>query len=110
MTRDFSDATPSGQPADSPGLVGCPGGAIERTFDWASLIPQIVHPDKVAIIEAMYYIDLPMSALDLHITTGGERALSHTAYHVRVLAESGVIRKVSQRERRGATQKFYVLR
>lgn len=90
MTRASSDAIP--------------------TFDWAALVPQIVHPDKVAIIEAMLYVGLPMAALDLHIVLGDEGGLSHTSYHVRTLAELGVIRKVSQRQRRGATQKFYVLR
>lgn len=110
MTRPSSDATPSGQPADSPELVGCPANGAGPAFDWAALVPQVVHPDKVAIIEAMFFVDLPMSALDLHFALDSECALSHTAYHVRVLADFGAIRKVSQRQRRGATQKFYVLR
>lgn len=110
MTQASSNATPSGQPADSPGLAGCPPIAPEPIFDWAALVPRVVHPDKVAIIEAMHWVGLPMSALDLHRVLGNERALSHTAYHVRALADFGVIRKVSQRQRRGATQKFYVLR
>jgi hypothetical protein len=74
------------------------------------LVPHVIHPDKVAIVEAMHYVGLSISALDLHLAIGGERGLSHTSYHVRALAESGVIRKVSQRKRRGVIQKFYVLR
>jgi hypothetical protein len=110
MSRPSSDTTPCGQPADSPGSTGCPLNSDQPTFDWAALVPQVVHPEKVAIIEAMLNVGLPMSALDLHRILGDEHGLSHTSYHVRSLAKAGVLEKVSQRQRRGATQKFYVLR
>jgi hypothetical protein len=33
-----------------------------KTFDWCTLIPLVLHPTKVLIIEAMAWIDRPLSA------------------------------------------------
>ena len=110
MTKPSSDTTPGGQPVDCAGSAGCSPSSGEAGFDWAALVPQVVHPDKVAIIEALLWVGLPMSASDLNFSLGSERGLSHTSYHVRALTEAGVLEKVSERQRRGAIQKFFVLR
>lgn len=78
-------------------------------FDWGSLVPHIVKPAKVALIEALHYIDRPMSATELAKTLGREFTVPGISYHLRVLAEAGITRKVGERKVRGAKEKFYVL-
>ena len=107
MSRASSDPTPGLPPA---GPTESAGGAAEagaRDFDWAVILP-LVHPLKVAIIEAMHHIGRPMSASDLHHSLGREgEGLSYLSYHVRTLAEAGVIIKVAESRGRGAREKFY---
>ena len=79
-------------------------------YDWVTLVPRLVHPIKVGIIEALWHIDKPLSATDLKEIFDGKVELSHVSYHVLALAKVGVIRKVRQRQSRGAIQKFYRLR
>ncbi len=78
-------------------------------YDWAALVPRLVHPIKVGIIEALWRIEEPLSATDLTELFGGKVELSHVSYHVLMLAKVGIIVKVSQRQARGALQKFYRL-
>lgn len=78
-------------------------------FEWAMLVPQLVHPLKVAIIEAMSWIDEPISARELDRVFEDEFGVSLVSYHVRVLAEIGALEKVRQQAVRGALQTFYVL-
>jgi hypothetical protein len=107
MNPASSDTTPSPPPA---GPIESAGGSAEAAaldFDWAAIVP-LVHPLKVAIIEAMHHIGRPMSASDLHHSLGREgEGLSCLSYHVRTLAEPGVIVKVSERQGRGTKEKFY---
>ncbi len=79
-------------------------------FEWDILVPHIIHPTKVAIIEAMGWIDEPVSPRDLHRSFAEELELPLVAYHVRGLAEIGAVRKVRERAVRGVLQTFYVLR
>ena len=76
-------------------------------FDWSELVPRIVHPLKVAIVEALTWIDTPMSPTELNRVLYQQSDLSLVAYHVRKLAEAGVITIVGQRPVRGALQTFY---
>jgi DNA-binding transcriptional ArsR family regulator len=77
-------------------------------FDWAALVPKFVHPHRVAIIEALLYVGRPMSATDLSKSFGAAgNGLSYVAYHVTSLAKIGAIRQVSERQGRGAGEKFY---
>lgn len=58
----------------------------DEPSDWDALVPHVVHPIKVAALEAMRWIDEPFSAVDLdrmHADPPGVRAV---AYHLRVLA------------------------
>ena len=82
-----------------------------RPVDWAALVSLLVHPLKVDILEAMSWIDKPLSAIDLtKVIDSPDYGLSHVAYHVRKLAEAKAIRRAGQRQVRGATETFFKLR
>ncbi len=78
-------------------------------FSWDSLVPYLVHPVKVAIIEAMEWIEVPVSPRELDRIFDEEFGLSLVAYHMRTLADVGVVEKVRQQSVRGALQTFYSL-
>jgi len=78
-------------------------------FEWDTLVPCMVHPVKVAVVEAMHWIDEPISPRELDTVLDEEYGVSLVAYHVRVLANMGAVEKVGQQAVRGALQTFYVL-
>ena len=78
-----------------------------REFDWGALVPLVVHPIKVGVIEAIRYLDRPLSPVELTPMFNGEFSLSLVAYHVTRLAEIGAIAAVDRRAVRGVTQTFY---
>jgi hypothetical protein len=79
----------------------------QRQFDWLSLIPRIIHPIKVAIIEALLWVDQPLSASDLTKVFEQEFSLGLVAYHLKELDKVGVAKEVGHRHVRGAREKFY---
>jgi hypothetical protein len=82
-------------------------GGDER-FDWDSLVPHIVHPLKVSIVEAIYWIGEPLSASELtHVIGDDEFGLSHISYHMVTLAKAGALTVVRRRHVRGSVEKFY---
>jgi hypothetical protein len=85
------------------------GEGGEPTFDWGSLVPLLVHPAKVAIIEALLWVERPLSPTEIVRLLGNEREyyLSLVSYHTVSLAKVGVIKKVRTRSARGALEKFY---
>jgi len=78
-------------------------------FNWDTLVPYLIHPVKVAIIEAMEWVDVPVSPRELDRIFDEEFGVSLVAYHMRTLAEVGVVEKVGQQPVRGALQTFYAL-
>jgi hypothetical protein len=78
-------------------------------FNWDTLVPYLIHPVKVAIIEAMEWVDEPVSPRDLDRIFDEQFGVSLVSYHMRTLAEVGVVEKVRQRPVRGALQTFYTL-
>jgi len=78
-------------------------------FNWDFLVPYLIHPVKVAIIEAMEWIEIPVSPRELDRVFDEEFGLSLVAYHMRTLADIGVVEKVRQQSVRGALQTFYSL-
>lgn len=77
-------------------------------FDWGVLVPFLIHPLRVAIIEALLWIDRPLSASELKRLFGEDgRTVGLISYHVNELAKTGVIRKQGYRQRRGARETFY---
>jgi DNA-binding transcriptional regulator GbsR (MarR family) len=83
-------------------------GSEALPFDWETLVPLVVHPLKVAIVEALLWIEEPLSASELTKTfSQSDMSLSRISYHVRMLAEVGVLTKVRERPVRGSVEKFY---
>lgn len=78
-------------------------------FNWDALIPISVHPVKVAIIEALQWIAVPLSPRELDRLFDEELGVSLISYHMRTLADAGVVEKVRQQSVRGALQSFYTL-
>jgi hypothetical protein len=62
----------------------------------------------VAIVEALLWLDRPLSAADLTEVIDNERyRVSSLSYHMSKLAEVDAIEMVGRRQGRGATEKFY---
>jgi hypothetical protein len=85
------------------------GGAGEGRFPWGSLVSRFLHPAQVAVIEAMLWVDLPLSPSDLRSMFGGDYSNSHVAYHARALVERGILKLVDTEQVRGATRHIYVI-
>lgn len=85
---------------------GSPG---RPQFNWDSLVPHMIHPAKVMIIEAMLWIEVPVSPKELDRIFDEEFGVSLVAYHMRTLADVGVVERVRQQAVRGAVQSFYAL-
>ena len=87
---------------------GASEGSEPVSFDWAGLVPHLVHPVKLAIIEAMRWSGQPLSASDLsRVLEGQGHSVGVISYHVNGLAKVGAVVKVRQRAVRGAVEKFY---
>lgn len=89
-----------------------PGGATngdEPAFDWAALVPRIVHPARVAIIEALFYIGHPLSATELRNVFDEPESycLSIVTYHLERLAGYGALAETGNRQVGGAAETFY---
>jgi hypothetical protein len=77
--------------------------------NWEAALYGTMHPIQVALIEALAWVDQPLSpTLAVHLLDG-EFSLSNLAYHVRRLAEARVIHQVDSIPRRGAAEHFYSL-
>jgi hypothetical protein len=83
------------------------GNDGEEVVDWSALVAQVIHPTKIQIIEAMRWIDEPMSAIKLETIFDKTISLSNISYHVESLKKLGVLRLVKKRPVRGATEPFY---
>lgn len=78
--------------------------------DWSALVPRLVHPTRVAIIEAMRCIERPLSASELAKVFDNEKLrLPSISYHVRALAAIGVLKRVRVEQVRGARKQMYAL-
>jgi hypothetical protein len=77
---------------------------------WAALAACLLHPLQLQIIEAMRWIDRPLSASELVKVFSEEQHLSAVAYHVRRLAELGALKPTGRRRPvRGSIERFYRL-
>lgn len=74
---------------------------------WDALIPHLVNPIKVAIIEALLWIGQPMSPTALAASFDGEVDLPAVAYHARTLAKLGLLERTGERRARGTRQALY---
>lgn len=80
----------------------------EAGFDWAVLVPLYIHPAKIAIIEALRWIQEPLSANELvHLLGPSNYRLGTLAYHLNDLADRGAIEQVYERQVRGARETYF---
>lgn len=86
-----------------------PGNAAEHVAEvWGTLVPHVVHPAKVAAIEAMLWMEQPLSCNQLvNLFDSDDLYLSLVSYHVGQLVKFSVLRRTGSRQRRGATETFY---
>jgi DNA-binding transcriptional ArsR family regulator len=101
----MSDASPPHSTPDSPDHAG---GEL-ASLCWGELLGVLVHPTKVLIIEALRWIDHPLSATEFERIFGEKSGLhlSNLSYHVSTLAKAGILRQVKKRRVRGAWERFY---
>ena len=77
-------------------------------FDWEAFVRLAIHPLKVAILEALEWIERPLSASDLaKVFDQDGVGLQHVSYHMVKLRDAGVIELKRTRKVRGSTEKFY---
>ncbi len=77
-------------------------------FNWQALIACVLHPAKVAVIEALIWIDRPLSATQLEeLFDGSNLYLGIITYHLKSLKAMGVLEIAQSEAVRGATEKFY---
>lgn len=74
--------------------------------DWSELVPKLVHPTKVIILEAMSRIGRPMSASELEKVADGSTALNSFSYHLDRLFKVGALAVVGKvKARRSSSAK-----
>jgi hypothetical protein len=85
---------------------GNPPDFATRAF--LAAIPQFLHPAKVAIIEALAWMDSPLSPTQLEaVLENPTWDLSLISYHVKQLAQKGVLDGIRSQRVRGVVQTFY---
>jgi hypothetical protein len=100
-------AETSGRPCAAPHLwVDDPGLQPEP---WFRLISNVVHPAKIAVIEAFLWIGEPLSKAELTrlFDDRDQFYISLVSYHVEGLDRCGILEVISTREIRGATETYY---
>lgn len=84
-------------------------GSEPLPFSWDELVPLLVHPLRVAIIEALRHIGEPLSTADLQEVTEEDCSLSVVSYHLVTLARVGAVEIVRRRQLGATTERFYAL-
>ena len=113
MNRPFSTATQDTLPPVRDRASGELAGTGGEQFDWNLLVPWLVHPVKVLIVEALWWIGEPVSPTDLTRMLGSADrdafTLSLVAYHAKRLSEGGVLAVARRTETGRNLETFYVL-
>jgi hypothetical protein len=76
---------------------------------WDELLSAFIHPIKVAIVEAMLWINEPVSPKLLDLVFDEKFGLSLVSYHLRSLFDNNLVEKAGNEPVRGALQTFYVV-
>lgn len=86
----------------------------DEPLDWDALVPLVIHEIKLAILEAMLWIDEPLAATDVLRMYEGEKKkeyVSSISYHLRSLAlDLPVLELYDEEAVRGAWRKLYYFR
>lgn len=97
----------SGRPCATPHLwIDDPSQQFEA---WFRLISKVVHPVKIAVMEAYFWIGEPLSKAELTRLFGNGKHfyLSLVSNHVDGLDSWGILEEITTREIRGATETYY---
>lgn len=86
-----------------------PDGDDSFFFDWNPFVPQLVHPMKVAIVEALAYMEQPLSASELKRLFGDVRYISNVSYHLEELSQIGAVMPEEEQQVGGSTKKPFRL-
>jgi hypothetical protein len=78
-----------------------------EALDWGALVPRLVHPTKVMVIEALRWIDRPLSASDLERVFDAGMSVSTISCHVTNLADIGILKPARKLQVRGAWKTIY---
>lgn len=92
--------------------INGPGTRPPRVgIDWQVLVPRLVHSTKVIIIEAMLWLERPLSATELAKMTNGTIVISVFSYHLDRLVNAEaleVVTKLKARKSQGSKkEKFF---
>jgi hypothetical protein len=81
----------------------------ERSI-WEALVPAVIHPTKVAALEAMEWIEQPLCANDIAEIIGDEKTTRElVTYHLTKLECAGVIEFDHHRKVRGTFERYFVI-
>lgn len=93
--------------ADEDGAIALAGGE-QAAYAWIMLAPRLIHPIKLLIMEALVYMEQPLSASEITaLLDDPGHYLGLIDYHLKGLAEAGVVEAVSDRQGRGALERFF---
>jgi DNA-binding transcriptional ArsR family regulator len=62
----------------------------DESVSWRARMPQLVHPSKLMIVEAIRWIERPLSANELRQVLEEEVSLSTISYHLATLESLGL--------------------
>lgn len=68
--------------------------------NWSLLVPRLVNPTKVIILESMLWIKRPLSATELERISARDPDLRTFSYHLKHLEELGVLEVTAKRKAR----------
>lgn len=76
--------------------------------NWEEIGIRLLHPTQIVIIEALLWVNLPISPRLLqHLSPDAGITLGHFAYHCKRLMQLEILEKVGSVPRRGAAESYY---
>ncbi len=85
------------------------GGSEPLPYSWEELVPLLIHPLRVATIEALRHVGEPLSTTDFREVLDDQYSLSVISYHLLTLAKVGAVVVARQRQVGASTERFYAL-
>ena len=84
--------TPWARPSKNPGNEGENACGVSDRFIWEELAPRLIHPLKVELIEALSWINRPLTVSEFHAVLNPSKSpLTLVQYHVRELCRVEVL-------------------
>ncbi len=80
-----------------------------QRIDWEKFARAAAHPLAVEILETYANLTEGEKLSPRDVADRINRPLGNVSYHVRVLADAGMLERAGKRQVRGAVQHFYVL-